>query len=66
MHQTPGMLDITPEDMKILFEINPVANAQIKAIVLERHNIELQQELAQYRNGSEDKAKLVDVLQETE
>jgi len=66
MQQYPEVLDITPEDIKILFEINPIANAQIKTIVLERHNLELQQQLAKYRNGSEDEATLIDALQETE
>ena len=60
------MLDITPEDMNMLFEMNPIANAQIKAIVLERHNLELQHQLAQYRNGNEDQAGRIDALQETE
>jgi hypothetical protein len=66
MQQYSEVLDITPEDIKMLFEMNPIANAQIKAIVLERHNLELQQQLAQYRNGSEDEANLIDALQETE
>ena len=64
--QHPEMLDITSEDMNMLFEMNPIANAQIKAIVLERHNLELRQQLAQYRNGNEDQAGLIDALQETE
>ena len=38
-------LEISPEDLQKLFQINPLADAQLKAIYLERKNKSLQDEI---------------------
>lgn len=38
----------TPQDFALLLQQNPLAAAQLKAIVLERENAELEAKLAEY------------------